>query len=317
MAEPQIQYARTSDGVNIAYYAIGNGPPLIATSATLGMAVAKEWTMPAIRRIAELSSQVFTYIRFDPHGSGMSDRADADLSVESFVRDLEAVADAAAPDRFALFANGVMTAPAIVYAARHPDRLTHLLLWMVYAHRGDLETPHREQIVNLALTDWRAATESGMRASDNWEHEEMASQMAAITRESVTPETFVKFEKEWPTWDVSEYLPEIATPALILHPRNHPYYGSDAARRVAAAIPGSRLALVDSSTVLFPDAKIAVIAGEFLGTITPRSEGRPPVNVAHSGTAIILFADIADSTALTERMGDAAFREKARALDDA
>jgi class 3 adenylate cyclase len=101
---------------------------------------------------------------------------------------------------------------------------------------------------------------------------------------------------------------------MIFHPRLHPYFGPEHAQRAAAAIPGARLALVDSSTVLFMDNRVASIAAEFLGMAPAvRSEATS----ARSGTAVILFADIADSTALTERLGDAAFREKARALDDA
>lgn len=311
--EPQIRYARTSEGVNIAYYALGSGPPLIATSAHLGMAITEEWGIPSARRIAELTSRSFTYIRYDPHGSGLSDRNDADLSVESFVRDLEAVADAAAPGTFALFANGAMTAPATVYAARHPERLTHLLLWVAYTQPGDHHTAQGDYMLDLALIDWRAATEARIRAADNWEHEALAAQMAAMMRESQTPATFVKFERERSTWDVTEYLPQISTPTLIIHPRNHPYLGPESAQRAAAAIPGARLALVDSSTVLFPDARVAVIAGEFLGTAGARhpTERRGP-----SDTAVILFTDIVDSTALTERMGDAAFRAASRALDE-
>ncbi|MEX2247114.1 MAG: adenylate/guanylate cyclase domain-containing protein [Dehalococcoidia bacterium] len=311
--EPQIQYCRTSDGLSIAYYALGSGPALIGTAPSLGQTIAKDWEIAPMRRLAELTARTFTYIRYDPHGCGLSSRADDDLSVEAFVRDLEAVADAATPEPFVLFANGAMTAPAIVYAARHPERLTHLLLWMVFAYSGDYASPATQQIVKLALTDWRMATESGIRAVDSWEHDELASQMAAMMRESVTPETYVKFENVRQEWDVSQYLPQVTTPTLIMHPRNHPYFPATTAQRVAAAIPGARLALIDSSTVLFPDARIAFVAGEFLGTAGLRPLGAP---TQPSGTATILFIDIADSTALTERMGDTAFRAASRELDE-
>jgi class 3 adenylate cyclase len=103
-----------------------------------------------------------------------------------------------------------------------------------------------------------------------------------------------------------------------MHPRNHPYFSAEVAQRTAAEVRGARLALIDSATVLFPDANIAFVAGEFLGSAA-RQAPRPPsrTSAQPTGTVIILFADIVDSTALTERMGDAAFRERARALDDA
>jgi class 3 adenylate cyclase len=103
-----------------------------------------------------------------------------------------------------------------------------------------------------------------------------------------------------------------------MYPRNHPYFPPDVAQRTAAEVPGARLALVDSATVLFPDASISFVAGQFLGTVQTRQERRDRnAQTPASSTTIILFADIVDSTALTERMGDAAFRERARALDDA
>jgi class 3 adenylate cyclase len=315
--EPQIRYTRTSDGLNIAYYAMGSGPALIGVSANLGMNIVDEYGTTVGRLIAELSARNYTYIRYDPHGCGLSTRDDADLSIEAFVRDLEAVADAAAPEPFVLFANGAMTAPAIVYATRHPERLTHLVLWMVLAHRGDHDSAANRQITELALKDWRMATESGIRAVDNWEHDELASQMAAMMRASVTPETYVKFEHARGDWDVSEYLPRVTTPTLIMHPRNHPYFPPSVAQRAAAAIPGATLRLVDSATVLFPDASVAVITGEFLGTPGVRGAGRESGPVGTSAaTSVILFTDIADSTAITERIGDAAFRERSRTLEE-
>jgi class 3 adenylate cyclase len=314
--EPQIQYCKTSDGVSIAYYAIGSGPALVGMSPHLGVSITKELEIPAMRRITEQTSRVFTYIRYDHHGSGLSDRDDHDLSLDSFVRDLEAVADHAAPDPFVLFATGELTAAAIVYAVRHPDRLTHLLLWMVTVHKSDYDTPPTEAIVKLALTDWRLATESTMRAVDNWEHDELAAQMAAMARDSVTPETYVKFEASRDAWDVRECLPLIKTPTLIIHPRENPYYPPAIAQRAAAAIPGARLVLIEGASVHFADVKVAVAAADLLGAAprAARTSRRDP-HPSATGTAIILFADIVESTALTERMGDAAFRERARALD--
>jgi class 3 adenylate cyclase len=314
--EPQIHYCKTREGRSIAYFEMGSGPVLIGTPPHLGVTIGWEMQTEVSRRIAELTARNFTYVRYDPHGGGLSDRNDEDLSVDSFVRDIEAVADAASPGPFVLFATGAMTAAAIVYAARHPERLTHLLLWAVLAHKGDYEGHPNRQIAELALTDWRLATESGVRAVDNWEHDELASQMAAQMRESVTPETFMKFEKARVEWDVSEHLDRITTPTLIMHPRNHQYYPASIAQRVASEIPGARLALLDSATVLFPDARVSFVAGEFLGTAgRPRSTTRRALETVQSASAVILFTDIADSTALTERLGDARFREMSRALD--
>jgi len=112
-----------------------------------------------------------------------------------------------------------------------------------------------------------------------------------------------------------------------VHPRDHPYYPTEGARRLAAAIPGARLVLSEGNTVLVLGAQAIAAMAEFLSDlsgVTPTqfddlvvdvSGGPPKTPDLPSGTAVILFADIADSTALTEHLGDAAFRSKARDLD--
>jgi pimeloyl-ACP methyl ester carboxylesterase len=163
MPDPQIRYVRNADGLNIAYYVLGDGRPLISMSPTLATSIAMEWEIPLVRRTAEITSRSFRFVRFDLHGGGVSDHDDADVSLESYVRDLEAVADAAAPGQFALFAPGASSTVAIAYAARHPERLTHLILWMAFADGADFQTPSHESLLELALTDWA----HGMRVDDS------------------------------------------------------------------------------------------------------------------------------------------------------
>jgi class 3 adenylate cyclase/pimeloyl-ACP methyl ester carboxylesterase len=314
MADPPIRYVRNADGLNIAYSALGEGRPMIAMPPGLFQGIELEWQVPRMRRMAEVAARSFRYIRFDPHGCGLSDRNDDDVTLDSYVRDLEAVADETAPEPFALFAPGAMSGVGMTYAARHPDRLTHLVLWMAFANGKDAQSPLTESLLGLALTDWRMASESQIRAYDDWEHDELASQMAHVMRESVKPETYVKFERARQAWNVADVLPQIQTPTLVIHPKNHKYFAPDPARRVAAAIPGARLVLIDSASVLVADMRAVALMGEFFGVQRPQGSG----NVQRpAGTAIILFADIASSTALTERLGDAAFRERSRAIDAA
>jgi class 3 adenylate cyclase/pimeloyl-ACP methyl ester carboxylesterase len=314
MADPPIRYVRNADGLNIAYSALGEQRPMIAMPPGLFQGIELEWQVPRMRRMAEVAARSFRYIRFDPHGCGLSDRNDDDVTLDAYVRDLEAVADEAAREPFALFAPGAMSAVAIAYAARHPERLTHLVLWMAFADVKDAETPLTESLLNLALTDWRMASESTIRAYDDWEHDEWGAQMAHVMRESVKPATYVKFERARHEWNVTDLLPHIQTPTLVIHPKNHKYFRPEPARRVAAAIPGARLVLVDTASVLGVDMRVVALMGEFFGV--PRQQGGGDTQRT-AGTAVILFADIASSTALTERMGDAAFRERSRAIDTA
>jgi class 3 adenylate cyclase len=111
-------------------------------------------------------------------------------------------------------------------------------------------------------------------------------------------------------WDVSALLPRVSAHTLVVHNRNNRFLPVQSGQRLAARIPNARFQLVDDMDwVQLP----GIITG-FLGESDQIAPHR--IDSVPSGTAVILFADIADSTALTERMGDAAFRETARALDD-
>jgi class 3 adenylate cyclase len=175
----------------------------------------------------------------------------------------------------------------------------------------------RQQVEGIiANNDWRFVTESFMRLVFGWEDEGPSRAIAAWLRESATPENFMKLWQDAATWDVRELLPKVIAPTLLVPATTNPMGGLEQAREIASLIPDARVAIVDGVTAAerFVQSRAALLS--FLGGRgTGLAESVPPG--AAQGTAIILFADIADSTALTERLGDAAFREKARELDDA
>ena len=148
--EPQIQYVKTSDGVNIAHYAIGSGPALIWMSAGSVTNIEDERGIPYIRPLIEASARVFTLVRYDLRGCGLSDRDVKDLSLPAMMRDLEAVADRTAPASFALLGNGISASAAVAYAAAHPERVSHLVFW------GPLGT--RMSNRSTSCYSWRAPT---------------------------------------------------------------------------------------------------------------------------------------------------------------
>src|SRR3989304_1343202 len=125
--EPRIQYAQTSDGVNIAFWVLGEGEPLVVTPDIAFSHLQLDWQRPAQRRWYERLAQGRKLVRLDFRGAGLSDREVADYSLESLVRDLEAVVERVGLDRFALW-GGLHSGPvAIAYAARHPELASPLL----------------------------------------------------------------------------------------------------------------------------------------------------------------------------------------------
>src|SRR3990172_6025833 len=102
--EPRIQYAKTSDGVNIAFWTMGSGPPFVMMPTLPFSHVQLEWKMPAYARWYEHFAQERQLLRYDSRGAGLSQRDVSDFSLEAQLRDLVAVVDRVDLPPFALWA---------------------------------------------------------------------------------------------------------------------------------------------------------------------------------------------------------------------
>ncbi len=238
-------------------------------------------------------------------------------------------------ERFALWGEIHAGPVAITYAARNPERVSRLLLWHSYARASDfLNTSRLKAFRALANADWELYTESIVTAAAGFGIRDPgeAQRAAAVLRESVSPEVVRLAFAATDEFDVSNILKDVRCPTLVMHRRRARLVGPALARSLAAGIPKARLMLFegDSHQLQVGDSERVVQAVEqFLdedeqpsppalrADPSPEVGERGDLGAAHTGMTAILFADIADSTALTERLGDAAFREKARELDGA
>jgi class 3 adenylate cyclase len=312
---PTIQYVKTGDGVNIAYYAIGQGPPFVWME--LPSHLQAEWKLlPEQRRNYEGVSRIATLVRYDHRGFGLSERDISAFPLDALVSDLEAVVDKLGLTTFVLAGVGGFTGPvAISYAAAHPERVSHLVLMLGLAR---IPPPLHQQVQALLLpsSDWRFVSESLLRLALGWDDEEASRAIAAFWREASTIDAFRAFWRDAGQWDVRDLLPSVMMPTLLIHMADSPMAGPEQSREIASLMPDARAALVDGPTSAERSAQYQTAIASFLfGPDAARPE--PAAVAAPQGTAIILFADIAESTALTERLGDAAFRERARELDGA
>jgi len=138
--EQEIKFFFSFDGVRIAYATVGEGPPLVMT-ATFLRHLEYDWQSPIWQHWLSALARNHTLIRYDERGCGLSDWEVSDISFEAWVRDLEGLAEHLGLKRFRLLALSQAGAVAIAYAARHPDKVSHLILHGAYA-RGRL---HREE----------------------------------------------------------------------------------------------------------------------------------------------------------------------------
>mgnify|MGYP001577669223 FL=1 len=172
--DPRIQYAKAKDGVNIAFYTLGEGEPLL-WMPTNPSHIQMEWEFPKVRHWLEGLAEKRMVVRYDWRGCGLSDRDATDYSLDALVLDLEAVVEHLESARFSLAGSFDSGPPAIAYAVRHPERLSHLLLWCTYARGRDAYgTPEARAWSALRNEDWNTFTETVSHAIAGWSDSELA-----------------------------------------------------------------------------------------------------------------------------------------------
>ncbi len=309
--EPRIQYAKTKDGVSIAYWTLGEGPALLHGPNQVSH-IGLEWEYPEIRNWYERLAQRHRLVRFDWRGMGLSEPT-LELSLESFVLDIEAIVDRLGLDTLSMLALAHSCPVAITYAVRHPEKLSHLLLWNGYARADEwLRSPEVQALRALANTDWETYAETTAQIYYGWSAGEPARRFARLVKASFTPEYLDVVLPQLNTWDVADILPEVRTPTLILHRREMRMVDVSVARSLAARIPDARLALLEGTlpAPYLGDADAVLNAIE--GFLSDGGIAEPPAP-APTGLVTVLFTDITDSTALTQRLGDARAQELVRA----
>ena len=310
--EPQIRYAKTSDGVSIAWCVVGDGPCVLRVPAPCLCHVQRDWeTSDFFTR----RSRRARWAWYDSRGCGLSDRGGRDFSMAAMLGDLKAVVEAAAFDSFAIVAFGDGAPIAITYAAENQRKVSHLVLFDPWASPADYQSTAGWQVQEaLRSKDPTLYLEAVTRVQFG-SSGEFAGQLKKQVEKSTDPGVFAEAQKAMESWEASHLLAEIAAPTLVIVNRLLQVFVPGAPERIAARIPDSRLVFDDD----WGHARAGELIDGFLfGDAQETSDSRQLSSpIAAAPVGVILFADIVDSTALTERLGDAAFRAKARDLDAA
>ena len=128
----RIRFTRAGDGVRVAYATHGQGPPLVKVAHWMTH-LEYDWLSPVWSHWLTELGRRYWVVRYDARDTGLSDRDVADVSLDAWVADLEAVVDDVGLGRFPLFAMSSAGPVAIAYAARHPERVSHLVCVGTYA----------------------------------------------------------------------------------------------------------------------------------------------------------------------------------------
>jgi len=314
----RIHFAHTSDGVGIAYSTSGEGQPLLLVTG---------WISHLEAELEDPKSHAFLdalslhdkrrLIRFDFRGGGLSDREVADLSVQARARDIEAVVDHLGLEKFAIFAWSMNGPSAIIYAAEHPEKVSHLVLYGTFAHQENTERqPLGRALVDLIRADWRIAATAFVEFEHPNADRDTAENLVRHALTSASGQVAAEIlEEALFKVDVRQYLSRLTMPTLILHRRDDKAFPAACGRELASLLPHGHFILLPGDVHLpfLGDVdSIMDAVNDFLSATDHHDEERvPPMRVA-PGLQIILFTDMEGSTGLTQRLGDAGAQELVR-----
>jgi class 3 adenylate cyclase/pimeloyl-ACP methyl ester carboxylesterase len=286
----EIRYCRAADGVRLAYAKVGDGPPILKSAHWMGH-LEYDWELPISRHLLLGLAKDRTLVRYDARGNGLSDWDVHELSLDAWVSDMETVADTYGLKRFPLFGFSQGCPVAIAYAARHPQRVSHLILYGGFAtganKRASLTAGGRERLAamnTLVRRGWGADnpafrqmfTSLLMPTADKDE----ADAFNELQRLSASPECAARYLETVADLTVLDLLSQVKAPTLVMHVRDDALVPIKLGRELAAGIPGARFVALPGKnhvplerdpgvTLLFEELK------EFLGSASQPSGTLP------------------------------------------
>jgi len=312
--EPQVRFCTSADGTSIAYATLGEGPPLVDVMPwPHDMEV--DWERPEGRTFMEGLAEGRMLVRPMRRGVGASQRDVEDVSLEAQLADLSAVIDSLKLERFDLMGREDGGALCVAYAADQPERVARLVLWAPFVFGTDFVGPEAgRSFVELVRTNWPLARRAMADLAFPNGPLEWQRWVSSYFREALSNEVAAKYLEFSMSLDVRPFASRVRAPTLVLHRHLQRNIPIAAIRTAAALIPEARLVALEGDVGLpyFDPEQALKPIREFLdeGRAAPAGASALP-----EGMTAILFLDIADSTALTTKLGDAAYREQERALD--
>ncbi|MEE4209455.1 MAG: alpha/beta fold hydrolase [Parvularcula sp.] len=253
-----IRYTTAPDGTRIAYAAMGEGKPVMKAANWLTHLDA-ELEIPAWSGFTTELARSFRLYRYDERGNGLSDWNVDDLSFEAFVSDLECVTDALGLERFPLIGISQGASVSIEYAARHPEKVTGLVLIGGYPagwrHHSDPDiVVRRAAEMTLVEHGWGDNSPAYRQIFSHTffpdADSEIIDKFNEFQRMTTSPRNAARFIDTFGDIDVRERLSDITAPTLVLHSRDDQRIASSVGARLAASIPNAQLLTLASNNHL-------------------------------------------------------------------
>jgi len=315
VADLQIRYCTTSDGVRIAYTTDGQGPPLVVMSPI--------WTsfsllheLPNFEEFQRLISAGRTLVRLDNRGVGLSQRDVAEGTVASFARDLVAVLDALGIARASVIASGPVGPAAIILSQEQPERLAALVLVSSWPRTPESSRPALTSLASLANVNW----EMGARMIAGWNlrrSAEEGSRLASIYLRSTSGQTVARYIEANLHSDESTRLGQIQARTLVVHSEEDSFYPFAEAQLMAARIPNAGLLPVKgNSSITSLGDSMEMVADAIIKFLDEDPDTRrlsvEKTDIPSSGLRTVLFTDLVGHTEMMQRLGDEKGRDVLR-----
>lgn len=254
-ARQRIRFCRSADETRIAFATSGSGYPLVRAGHWLTH-LEHDWRSPIWRPFLNELNLTFSVTRYDQRGNGLSQWEIGDFSLDRFVEDLEAVVDAEGLKRFALYGTSQGAPIAVAYAACHPERVSHLILQGGYTkgrlvRLAESERAQAEAIITLIRHGWGKRGSPFIKAFSTMfipdGSQEQIDSLAELQRLTTSPENAARIRGAVDRFDITDLLPQIRVPTLILHSRDEGIQPLEEGQELAAGIPGAEFVMLESA----------------------------------------------------------------------
>ena len=252
-ASQKVRFCKSSDGTLLAYSVSGSGPPLMRVGHWMTH-LEHDWRSPIWRPILTRLGRSFTLTRYDQRGNGLSERKVDDLSLDAFVLDFLAVADAAGLERFPVFASSQGVPVAIDFAARFPERVSAMVLMGGFAQgrlrRSPQERAGAQAYSTLMRQGWGAEGSHFLQAFASIfipdGSSEQVNSLVELQRITADADMAVKLRSSFDDFDVTDRLPLVQAPCLLMHGRNDGVHPLSESLNMAANLPHAELMVLES-----------------------------------------------------------------------
>jgi DNA-binding CsgD family transcriptional regulator/pimeloyl-ACP methyl ester carboxylesterase len=220
-------------------------------------------------------------IHYDGRGTGHSQRDVTDVSPDAMVADLEAVVGQVGAAEVCLLGQYNSCPHAIAYAARHPERVKRMALFGGSGRGWNAMSARQTQaLLSLIEQDWDVFADTAAHQWMGWAAGEAGRATADAIREAVTPQIARATLQAASATDVTELLPDVAAPTLVLHRRDMSQIPVDVSRSLAEGMPRGRLVMLDGAQpTLFmgdPGMVVGMLVDFFCDGIEPPADPSPP-----------------------------------------